>query len=145
MRRLPVRRTLRCLLLSFALVVTSFLLPLLSRGDGPPRGDKYALLVRVHQYDKNELRDLPYAEADMEALADVLKKAGYKRVVLLTQTEGGKEARFLPMDANPADKTTLVSLSEVYKDLEKSAAGTRLLLADCCRNDPRSDNARAVD
>ena len=165
------------------------LLPCLGRVRAePPAGDKYALLVGVHQYDKNELRDLPYAEADMTALADVLRQAGYKRVVLMTQSEGAKEARFLPeaakiratlkgmledlgpdesvlvafaghgvqykdeddnyfcpMDAKLADKTTLVSLSEVYKDLEKCGAGTRLLLADCCRNDPRSDNARAVD
>src|SRR5450755_3344631 len=42
-------------------------LPLLSRGDGAPLGDKYALLVGVRRYDKTELRDLPYAEADMQA------------------------------------------------------------------------------
>jgi|GEM_PF-2361988 hypothetical protein len=142
-------------------------LPLLSRGDGPPLGDKYALLVGVRRYDKTELRDLPYAEADMQALADVLKKAGYKRVVLMTQTNGADQARFLPeaariraalkglladrtesdsvliafaghgvqykgedesyfcpMDAKLADKTTLVSLGDVYKELEKSEAGT---------------------
>ena len=163
------------------------LLPSLSRAE-PPAGDKYALLVGVHQYDKNELRDLPYAEADMTALADVLRQAGYKRVVLMTQSEGAKEARFLPMaanirntlkgmledlspdesvlvafaghgiqyrdeddnyfcpmDAKLADRTSLVSLLDVYKQLEKSPAGTRLLLADCCRNDPRSDNGRAAD
>ena len=171
-----------------ACLTLAAVLPSVSRGDGPPPGKKYALLVGVHQYDKNELRDLPYAEADMEALADVLRQAGYKRVVLMTQSEGAKEARFLPlaanvrktlkglledlgadesvlvafaghgvqfageddnyfcpMDAKLADKSTLVSLTEVYKDLEHCAAGTRLLLADCCRNDPRSDNARSVD
>ena len=163
-------------------------LPLLSRGDGPPRGDKYALLIGVRHYDPNELRDLPYAEADMTGLADVLKKAGYTRVVLLTQTAGADTPRlfpmaanirtslkgvladlsaddtvlvafaghgvqfagednnyFCPMDAKLADKKTLISLSEVYKELESSPAGTRLLLADCCRNDPRSEDARAAD
>ena len=163
-------------------------LPLLSRGDGPPPGDKYALLVGVRNYDKNELRNLPYTEADVTALAEVLKRAGYSRVVLMTQTHGAEEQRFLPegarirtalrgiledraaddtvlvafaghgvqfagedenyfcpMDAKLRDKKTLISLTEVYKDLEQSAAGTRLLLADCCRNDPRSEQARAAD
>ena len=172
---------------AFALALAAAL-PLLSRGDGPPPGDKYALLVGVRSYDKNELRNLPYTEADVTALADVLKKAGYTRVVLMTQTHGADEPRFLPeaarirtalkglladkaaddtvlvafaghgvqfagedenyfcpMDAKLADKSTLIALGEVYKSLEKSEAGTRLLLADCCRNDPRSDNARAVD
>ena len=37
----------------------------------------------------------------MTALADVLKKAGYTRVVLMTQTNVVEEgARFLPMAAN---------------------------------------------
>ena len=177
------------LTLLFTLILAVFLLPLLgiSRA-APPLGEKYALLVGVREYDKNELRNLPYTEADVEALADVLRKAGYERVVLMTQTEGAKHTRFLPtaanirkalkglledrtendgvlvafaghgvqykdeaenyfcpMDAKLADKTSLISLTEVYKDLEKSEAGTRLLFVDACRNDPRSDEARAVD
>ena len=175
-------------LLVACLALFAAALPPLCRGDAPPLGEKYALLVGVRNYDKNELRNLPYAEADMTALADVLKKAGYQRVVLMTQTHGADEARFLPeaarirttlnrlladrtaddsvlvafaghglqyqgedenyfcpMDAKLADRSTLISLSEVYRELKKSEAGTRLLLADCCRNDPRSDDARAVD
>ena len=185
MPRQPQRRWIWFLPCAFAVLLP----PSTSRAAAdPPQGDKYALLVGVHRYDKNELRDLPYAEADMTALADVLKKAGYKRVVLMTEAGGADDPRFLPtaanvrktlkgllgdlsadesilvafaghgiqfageddnyfcpMDAKLGDKATLISLTEVYKDLENCNAGTRLLLADCCRNDPRSDNARAVD
>ncbi|MGH7129901.1 MAG: caspase family protein, partial [Planctomycetaceae bacterium] len=63
-------------------------------------GRKYALLVGVKQYRKSELRDLPYSEPDVTALADVLRDAGYFRVVLMTQTEGAKDARFLPTSEN---------------------------------------------
>ena len=179
----------RCaLLVACALVLASVSPRAGAAADPSPPGEKYALLVGVREYDPTELRDLPYAEDDVTALAEVLKKAGYKRVVLMTQTEGAKRARllplaanvrkalkavledragndtvlvafaghgvqfqdedesyFCPMDAKLADKSTLVSLSEVYKDLDNSDAGTRLLLADCCRNDPRADQSRAVD
>ena len=156
------------------------------RADGPA-GERYALLIAVRQYDKNELRDLPYAEDDVTALAEVLRKAGYKRVILMTQTEGANQARFLPlaanirktlkgfledrtaddsvliafaghgvqfkgedesyfcpMDAKLEDRESLLSLGEVYKELEGSEAGMRLLVVDACRNDPRSDESRAV-
>ena len=53
-------------------------------------GEKFALLVGVRKYDPNELRSLPYSEADVTELAQVLKSGGYKpgNVVLMTQTAG---------------------------------------------------------
>src|SRR5262249_39776026 len=67
-----------------------------------PLGEKYALLVGVRQYDKNELRHLPFTEADVIELAQVLKDAGSRaeNVVLLTQTGGAENSRFLPLAAN---------------------------------------------
>src|SRR5262249_51527301 len=72
------------------------------RGQGPKAGEKYALLVGVRKYDPNELRDLPYSEADVTELAGVLKAAGYKpdNVVLMTQTAGAEDTRFLPLAAS---------------------------------------------
>ena len=178
----------RTALLCGALVLAVTVLSCPSRANAAaPEGEKYAVLIGVREYDKNELHDLNYAEDDITELAAVLREAGYKRVLLLTQTVGAKQARFLPlaanvrkvlkgvledrtegdtvlialaghgvqfqgedqsyfcpMDAKLTDKSTLVSLGEVYKDLEKCEAGTRILLADCCRNDPRSDQSRAV-
>ncbi len=65
-------------------------------------GEKYALLIGVRSYAKTELRNLPYSEADVDGLADVLRGAGYRpeNVVLLTQTKGAEETRFLPLAAN---------------------------------------------
>src|SRR4051812_4893671 len=63
-------------------------------------GEKYALLVGVRQYDPNELRSLPYAEPDVTELAQVLKEAGYRQVVTLSQTAGATSFRFLPTSAN---------------------------------------------
>ncbi|HKI21617.1 MAG TPA: SUMF1/EgtB/PvdO family nonheme iron enzyme, partial [Isosphaeraceae bacterium] len=68
----------------------------------PKAGERYALLVGVRKYDPNELRDLPYSEADVTELAGVLKGAGYKpdNVVLMTQTAGAEDTRFLPIASN---------------------------------------------
>ena len=151
------------------------------------RADRYALLVGVREYDKNELTNLNYTEDDVTALAQVFQDAGYRRVVLMTQTRGAREARYLPlaanvrkelkglledrteddavvvafaghgvepadsntpyfcpMDAKLGDKSTLISLNDVYKQMEQSAAGSKVLLADCCRNDPQSEFSRSV-
>src|SRR5262249_18521537 len=69
---------------------------------GTRRGEKYALLVGVRRYDANELRSLHYSEPDVVALAEVLKAGGYKpsNVVLMTQTVGAEDTRFLPLAAH---------------------------------------------
>jgi uncharacterized caspase-like protein len=155
---------------------------------GARQGEKYALLVGVRRYDPNELRSLPYSEADVTELAQVLEAGGYQagNVVLMTQAAGAEDPRFLPLagqvrkelklllqdldendqvlialaghgvqfvgdpesyfcpaDAKLADKSTLIPLGEVYKELEACGAGMKVLLVDACRNDPQSDNSRA--
>jgi formylglycine-generating enzyme required for sulfatase activity len=59
------------------------------------------------------------------------------------QFVGDPESYFCPADARLADKSTLIPLGEVYKELEACGAGMKVLLVDACRNDPRSDNSRA--
>jgi sulfatase modifying factor 1 len=65
-------------------------------------GEKYALLVGVRQYDPNELRTLKFAEADVDGLAQVLRQSGYQseNVVLMTQSVGAQNTRFLPLGTN---------------------------------------------
>src|SRR5215472_12742596 len=66
-------------------------------------GEKYALLVGVRKYAKtSELRELHYPERDMEDLARVLRDGGYRpeNVMLMTQTAGADNTRFLPLAAN---------------------------------------------
>ena len=150
-------------------------------------GRKYAILVGVREYDRNQLKNLPFAENDVAELADILKQSGFRRVELLTQAEGAKKARalplaktiretikgvledrdkddlvligfaghglqfkgekenyFCPMDAVLTDRSTLISLTDVYEQLKQSKAGAKLLLVDACRNDPLAGNARAA-
>jgi sulfatase modifying factor 1 len=188
----PIRRTcLPFLFTPFVGLATFFLLCVgAPAADDAPAGRKYALLVGVRNYDKDQLRSLRYTENDVNGMAAVLKDAGYKRVVLMTQAEAAnagdntlqptaknirkklaailedrkpedavliafsghsvqfrdqKASYFCPMDADLADDKTLVSLGEVYKSLEESQAGTKVLLVDACRNDPQAEASKAVE
>ena len=172
-----------------ALVAAGLLaLPGFGRGPKAGPGEKYALLVGVKKYDPNELRPLPYSEADVTDLAAVLRGHGYRpgNIVLMTQAAGVEddrlaprapnirrelklllrdldpgdsilvafaghgveiagdaEAYFCPSDARLADRTTLIGVGEIYRELEASEAGLKVLLVDACRNDPQSDNSRS--
>jgi uncharacterized caspase-like protein len=78
-------------------------------------GEKYALVVGVRSYDPDELRDVQYAESDADGLAKVLRRGGYKadNVVLMTQSAGASNPRFLP--TAEAIRKELKRLAEVCK------------------------------
>ncbi|WP_165220635.1 SUMF1/EgtB/PvdO family nonheme iron enzyme [Aquisphaera insulae] len=59
------------------------------------------------------------------------------------QFSGEKSNFFCPADAKLADRSTLIPLDDVYKELEACKAGLKLLLVDACRNDPRTKNSRS--
>src|SRR4051794_20881591 len=59
------------------------------------------------------------------------------------QFAGEKSTYFCPADAKLADRSTLVPLDDVYKQLEGCKAGLKMLLVDACRNDPRTRNSRS--
>lgn len=91
----------------WGVVLTGVFIALASQGnaDEPkekPKGNRYALLVGVSQYDPTELNNLKYPEDDVTALAKVLEEAGYvkENIMLMTQTVGAKNARSLPLAAN---------------------------------------------
>jgi Flp pilus assembly protein TadD len=52
------------------------------------------------------------------------------------QLQSTNEFYFCPADSNVRNKRTMVSLGEVYQQLEHCPAGFKLLMADACRNDP---------
>ncbi len=54
------------------------------------------------------------------------------------QFEGNKNAYFCPLDARPfKDETaSLVSLTDVYQQLDRSFAGVKVMFVDACRDDP---------
>ena len=51
---------------------------------------------------------------------------------------------FCPADARLDDKASLLSLTEVYQEMEHCPAGLKVLLVDACRNDPFSETTRSV-
>jgi uncharacterized caspase-like protein len=53
------------------------------------------------------------------------------------------ESYFCPADARLIDRASLISLSEVYAELERCPARVKVLLVDACRNDPLADNSRS--
>lgn len=63
------------------------------------------------------------------------------------QFEGQKDAYFCPQDARPfADESnTLISISKVYADLDRSFAGVKIVLVDACRNDPDPGRGRGIE
>lgn len=85
------------LAIPFAVVLTAILLPLL--GDEPRQGRKYALLVGVNAYNKDQFRQLQFPDRDVEELAKIFEEAGYLKdnIVLMTGQRGGKEAGRMPI------------------------------------------------
>jgi uncharacterized caspase-like protein len=96
---------------------------------------------RAGHDDKDRAPTRANIERELKA---VLDRAGKKDTVLIAlaghgmQFEGEKDAYFCPTDARPfKDRTdSLVSLGGMYRQLEQSFAGVKVLLVDACRDDP---------
>jgi formylglycine-generating enzyme required for sulfatase activity len=74
------------------------------------KGRQFAVVVGVRHYKKSELRPLKYAEKDAAALADALRGAGYRRVVLLTYEAAAEDGDALPTARNIREQ--LASMAE---------------------------------
>src|SRR5690242_10127673 len=95
---MSVARTPR---LVWLVAVLALLVPAGAQAAGP-RGEKYALLVGVRQYNGGGLRNLHWTEDDMVGLAKVLGENGYRpeNIILMTQsTARTRGERFLPQAA----------------------------------------------
>ncbi|MEM1186731.1 MAG: caspase family protein [Planctomycetota bacterium] len=62
------------------------------------------------------------------------------------QFNDGDGAFFCPVDGKPFKnrKGTLVSIDQVYRLMEDSYAGTKLMLIDACRNNPGAPRSRGI-
>ena len=88
-------------------------------------------------------------EAGVQA---VLMDAGKRDMVVIALAGHGvcfektKEAYFCPVDAKPFDDEadTLISLSGLFSQMDKSGAGVKFLLVDACRNDPKAGRGRGA-
>jgi formylglycine-generating enzyme required for sulfatase activity len=86
---------------------------------------------------RKELKVLLQTVGDDDALIVALAGHG-------VQFKGEPESYFCPVDADLADRDSLVSLSEIYQSLQACPSRQKLLLCDACRNDPTSNLARTA-
>src|SRR5262245_25198273 len=82
-----------------ALLAGSTLLIASAEADAP-RGKKYAVLVGITEYQGEQFNTLKYTENDVEKLAEILKKAGFDRVRVLTTKRGKDDAKDAPTAEN---------------------------------------------
>jgi hypothetical protein len=118
------------------------------------KGAGYQVTLLTSAAGAKDKKDEP-TKANIEArLKAVLKKCRRGDTVVVglaghgLHFESQKDSFFCPADARPfKDATdTLVSLTKLYADLDKSFAGVKLLLVDACRDDPgASRGSRGVD
>jgi formylglycine-generating enzyme required for sulfatase activity len=106
----------------------------------------------------------PTAKNIRDMLGRILKRVTKHDTVLVALSGHGIQARvkaggsekeesfFCPTDAKPRDTTdpkvlgeTMIGIAEVFKELEESGAGVKLLLVDACRNDPKLGRNVDVD
>ncbi len=115
-----------------------------------------AELLRRHGYEVTLLRSraedarlVPTLGNIQARLAEVLEKCRRQDTVLVALAGHGlqfekerptdaEDAFFCPQDARPLPnrRETLLSLAALYKQLDDSGAGVKLLLVDACRDDP---------
>lgn len=86
---------------------------------------------------------------NVERQLDVLMQIAERDDLLLVAFSGhgvhveGK-SYLCPADARLDDPGTLIALDSVYQRLNRSPAGLKLLVVDCCRNDPLLSGRRAA-
>jgi TPR repeat protein len=92
--------------------------------------------------------DAPTRANVQAALTALLADRGRHDTLLVALSGHGMQAKvkdgtaekddsfFCPSDAQLNDTSTLISLRTLFKDLDASGAGVKLLLVDACRNDP---------
>lgn len=112
-----------------------------------------AAQLRQADYQVELLTEADATKARIEAAVRKLRAQARDRadtvMVVLAghglQVAGEKQAYFCPVDGVPltGEYNTLVSVHAfLYPELEKSLAGTKLILVDACRNDP--DSTRGI-
>ncbi len=93
---------------------------------------------------------LPFRRNIQREIAGVLQSAEEDDLVLISFSGHGMhidgKSYFCPSDASAdSPETTMIPLDLIYRQLEQSAAGQKILLVDACRNDPRPIGPRTLE
>ncbi|MCA9012453.1 MAG: caspase family protein [Planctomycetaceae bacterium] len=95
-----------------------------------------------------ENRFRPFRANILRQLDLVLKLATADDTILIAFSGHGlhldNRSYLCPAEADPDDTDTLISLDDVYDQLQKSSAGVRVLIVDACRNNPRVPGSREI-
>lgn len=116
-------------------------------------GAGYTVTLLTHVEGKQRADRKPTRKNIEDQLRRVLSVAEKRDSVIVAfaghgvQFIGQPDSFFCPQDAKPfSDQTsTLISLKLVYKLLEESNAGVRMLFVDACRNDPKTARSAGID
>jgi tetratricopeptide (TPR) repeat protein len=103
----------------------------------------------VVMHDQQERRLQPEAKHIRRHLNLLLARVGRQDSLIVAlaghgvQFRGETKSFFCPVDAELTDRSTLISLDEIYQQLDRCQAQRKLLLVDACRNDPQSELSRS--
>lgn len=107
-----------------------------------------SLLTQKKALTENDVKFLPTRKNIVEEIRVRLGLLDEEDSILVAfaghglQFKGDKACYFCPTDAVIDDKETLVSLQQVYTDLESCKAKVKLVLCDACRNSPLAAGVR---
>ena len=113
----------------------------------------YEVTLMTDDTGKEAERLLPTRANIEREIAEVLEKCQPEDTVVLAfaghghQFQAEPDAYFCPMDARPFKeaKDSLVSINDIYRRMEHSFAGVKVILVDACRNDPNPARGRGLD
>jgi formylglycine-generating enzyme required for sulfatase activity len=116
------------------------------------QADGYKVTVLCETAGVNDSAKAPTRKNIETHLRQVLEQAKAREDTILVglaghgiQFEDQKDSFFCPMDAKPfADETaTMLSIGKLYDQLDRSFAGTKVILVDACRDDPTQNRGRS--
>jgi uncharacterized caspase-like protein len=106
------------------------------------RPENIILMTQTTAAARKNDRFLPQAARIRKELAQLLKERSPADTVLVAFSGHGIQLRstdeffFCPQDTDLSEARTLVSLTDVYRELEHCPARFKILMADACRTDP---------
>ena len=99
---------------------------------------------------QNNPKLLPERQKILDQLSYLLRDRAPQDSVLVALAGHGvqfgknTDSYFCPLDAALDNKSTLVSIDQIYSELHKCKAGSKIVLSDSCRNDPFESATRGL-
>jgi|GEM_PF-2873462 len=110
------------------------------------RGAESTLYLPTLRYIQQQIKLILSNRKSEDSILIALTGHGIARRVKSDEENGPSRlvSYFCPLDADAEDLTTLLSLDELYDSLNKSAAGTKMMFVDACRNEPPENRRETI-